>query len=137
MSSIQRIVFYDGECRFCNAAVSFILERDKRGQFHFAPRESAFAEHFFRVEGLKRPEVDSIIYCDGGNLFVESEAAMAIAKELGGVWSWIRMGRILPASWRNGLYRWVARNRYHWFGKAQKCRIPTVEQAGRFHFDVP
>jgi predicted DCC family thiol-disulfide oxidoreductase YuxK len=33
---------------------------------------------------------------------------------------------------RDLAYRWVARNRYRWFGKRDICRVPTPELKERF-----
>jgi len=30
------------------------------------------------------------------------------------------------------VYRWVARNRYRWFGKRDSCRVPSPEERERF-----
>jgi predicted DCC family thiol-disulfide oxidoreductase YuxK len=33
--------------------------------------------------------------------------------------------------WRP-LYRWIARNRYRWFGKRDHCRIPSAQHREQF-----
>jgi predicted DCC family thiol-disulfide oxidoreductase YuxK len=30
------------------------------------------------------------------------------------------------------VYKWIARNRYKWFGKKETCMIPTAEVRRRF-----
>lgn len=37
----HHIIFYDGECGFCNASVRWILSRDTHGIFRFASLQSA------------------------------------------------------------------------------------------------
>lgn len=32
---------------------------------------------------------------------------------------------------RDPIYRWIARNRYRWFGKRDTCRVPTAEERER------
>ena len=39
---------------------------------------------------------------------------------------------IVPPFLRDGAYRWVARNRYKWFGQRESCMLPTPELRGRF-----
>ena len=39
---------------------------------------------------------------------------------------------IVPRPVRDVVYKWIARNRYRWFGKRDTCRIPTPELKARF-----
>ena len=39
---------------------------------------------------------------------------------------------IVPRPIRDAVYRWIARNRYQWFGKRDTCRLPTLEERERF-----
>jgi predicted DCC family thiol-disulfide oxidoreductase YuxK len=40
---------------------------------------------------------------------------------------------IIPKPLRDGLYDWVARNRYRWFGKKEEgCWLPRPEWKNRF-----
>lgn len=83
------------------------------------------------------PSVDSILFFDGKVVLVESSAVVAIAERMPGVWSLVRFGKVLPQTWRDGLYRFIARNRYRWFGRSSACRLPSAHEAGRFHIDAP
>jgi predicted DCC family thiol-disulfide oxidoreductase YuxK len=40
--------------------------------------------------------------------------------------------RLIPAALRDALYRMIARNRYHWFGKSEQCMMPDPAVAARF-----
>ena len=33
---------------------------------------------------------------------------------------------------RTPVYRWIARNRYRWFGRRDACRVPTESERARF-----
>ena len=33
---------------------------------------------------------------------------------------------------RDAVYRWIARNRYRWFGRSEVCRVPTPALRARF-----
>ena len=131
------IVFYDGKCRFCDAWVRFILDHDAKGVFHFSPRESDFAQAFLSKHAQDLKGVDSLVLYDEGQFLYYSDAAIGIASRLPGIWSFVRFGRYIPKSWRDALYRYVARNRYRWFGQRETCRMPSPGEAKRFHFDHP
>jgi predicted DCC family thiol-disulfide oxidoreductase YuxK len=39
---------------------------------------------------------------------------------------------IIPRFIRDAVYRFIAVNRYKWFGKTDQCRVPTAEERERF-----
>ncbi len=122
------VVFFDGECNLCNGGVQFIIKRDKKKRFLFAPLQSAAgAEAKHNVH-----EVDSFILFHNGKYYIKSSAALHIAKLMGGLWPTLYAGIIIPRFLRDGIYEFVARNRYKWFGKRNECMIPTPELRARF-----
>ena len=60
------------------------------------------------------------------------EAALEIARRIGGVWSLLAVFRRVPRPIRNAVYDWIARHRYRWFGKTEACMIPRPEWKKRF-----
>ncbi len=44
----------------------------------------------------------------------------------------LAMALLVPRFIRDGIYGWIARNRYLWFGKRDVCLIPTEDIADRF-----
>jgi predicted DCC family thiol-disulfide oxidoreductase YuxK len=67
-----------------------------------------------------------------GRAFFRSEAAIRIFEGLGGPYRLACVGRVLPLRARDGLYNFVARNRFRWFGRRQTCYLPDPSQADRF-----
>ena len=57
---------------------------------------------------------------------------LRIARGLGGVWELAGVGGVLPRAWRDALYRFIAHNRYRWFGRQESCMLPTPELRARF-----
>lgn len=55
-----------------------------------------------------------------------------IANDLGGIYKLAMIFWIVPKIIRDGIYSWVARNRYKWFGKKESCRLPTAEERELF-----
>ena len=50
----------------------------------------------------------------------------------GGAWRLVALFRLVPHLLRDRLYRWIARNRYRWFGRREACMVPSPEMQGRF-----
>lgn len=130
MSVEQPIIFFDGVCNLCNRSVQFVLTRDKPGLFRFASLQSAFAQKFLaRFPG---DHGDSVLLYKDGRLYSRSNAALHIAGDLGFPWSMAKVFLLIPALLRDPVYRFIARNRYRWFGKRETCMMPEPGWAERF-----
>lgn len=122
-------VLFDGVCNLCNASINFIIDRDPKAYFRFAALQSDAAKQLGEtVTG----DPDSIILIEDGKRYDKSTAALRIARRLSGVWPVLYMGIILPRPLRDVIYRFIARNRYKWFGKSDACRLPSPELKARF-----
>lgn len=118
----KNIILFDGVCNLCNRSVDFVLKRDRKKQFYYVSLQSEEGKKL--VEHYRIPlDTDSVILIRNTKVFTESEAAIEIARMLPVPWKWLSILRFLPRGWRDGLYRWIARNRYRWFGKRKNCRI--------------
>ncbi len=65
--------------------------------------------------------IDSVVLKMKDELFVESEAILNLLKYLGGIYWLLYPLNWIPRGFRDSLYRYVARNRYRWFGKRNHC----------------
>ncbi len=127
------IVLFDGVCNLCHGAVQFILDRDPEGRFHFASLQSERGQALLREHGVTPTtgDPDTIYLLDEGRLFDRSTAALRIARRLTFPWWLGAAGLVVPRFVRDVAYRFVARNRYRWFGRTESCRIPTPELRAR------
>lgn len=130
----KKIILFDGVCNLCNGAVLFIIKRDDKDVFRFAALQSEVGQRLTSERNIDTEKIDSIILVDPGvAYFTRSTAALEIAKEFGGIWVLLRpFEYILPESLRDGIYNFIARNRYKWFGKKESCMIPTPELKAKF-----
>ncbi|MEJ2006247.1 MAG: thiol-disulfide oxidoreductase DCC family protein [Cyclobacteriaceae bacterium] len=127
-------MFFDGVCNLCNGFVDFILRRDPKGKFRFASLQSAAAEEYLRNHDVTTGnDPDSVVLLTPGDeVYTESTAVLRIAGILGGAWPLMKAFYIFPGWFRDRVYRWVAKNRYSWFGQRDTCRMPTEEERKRF-----
>ncbi len=126
------VVIFDGVCGLCNHSVDFIIKRDKKKRFVFAPNQSSAAQSLLETGNISAFDVDTIYLYDNGEFYDKSTAVLRIASDLPWPWKAASVGRFLPRAARDGLYGFVATNRYRWFGKHETCRIPTPEERSRF-----
>ncbi|MXN90674.1 DUF393 domain-containing protein [Flavobacterium sp. Sd200] len=129
----KKIVLFDGVCNLCDSTVQFLIKRDKKDIFRFVPIQSALGQQIIKHIGIDTSKTDSIIlYEPGQAYYYKAEAAIKIAKELGGVYSVLNIFSILPKSLNNLVYDYVARNRYKWYGKKDACMMPTPQMKAKF-----
>lgn len=126
------LILFDGVCNLCAWAVRFIIERDPAGVFRFAPLQSDLGQRLLTEHGLDPTSLDSFVLIEDGTAHKESSAALRVARRLSGAWPLFYAAIILPRFLRDPLYRFIARNRYRWFGKQDSCLMPTPELRVRF-----
>jgi len=126
------IVLFDGVCNLCSGSVQFLLERDLEGIFRFASLQSEVGRSLMTRHGLDPDALGSVVLIEEGRAWQESSAALRIARHLPGAWKLLRIFAVIPRPLRDAIYRWIARNRYRWFGKTESCWLPTPELRGRF-----
>lgn len=124
------VILFDGVCNLCNGAVRFVINRDKKDYFRFAPIQSEVAKELTGIENIK--ESSTIILVEDGKIYHRSAAALRICKNLSGGWRLLYGLIILPKFIRDAVYNFIAKNRFKWFGKKDECMIPTVENKAKF-----
>jgi predicted DCC family thiol-disulfide oxidoreductase YuxK len=129
-------ILFDGVCNLCNGFVQFVIRHDPKGHFRFAALQSQAAQEMLARHGVVTAhlptEPESVLLLSGGRLYSHSTAVLRIAHALGGGWRLAGLGWVLPRAWRDALYRFVARNRYRWFGREESCMLPTPALKARF-----
>jgi predicted DCC family thiol-disulfide oxidoreductase YuxK len=128
----NQIIIFDGICNFCNGAVNFIIRRDSRAAFKFAPMQSKEAQELLQKYQIPEAGYDSFVLIKNGQPFLRTNAALEITKDLDGFWFMFRAFKIVPAVVRDYFYRILARNRYTLFGKRAACMMPKKEVRDRF-----
>lgn len=133
------LVLYDGQCGLCHGLVRFVLQRDPRGQFHFAALQSAAAARLLAPTG-GLPNTLTTLYVlpdyrqsHAGTCHIKARGALFILRRLGWPWRsaawWLGA---LPAPWLDWGYERIARNRHRFLGPRQTCFRPNPEHRGRF-----
>ncbi|MEO7312484.1 MAG: thiol-disulfide oxidoreductase DCC family protein [Chitinophagaceae bacterium] len=128
----QPVVLFDGVCNLCSSAVQFIIKHDKKKQFRFASLQSHFGQKILNENNLSPTDLSSFILLENGKIYTKSAGALRVVKELNAAWPLLYGFTIVPPFIRNGVYNWVAKNRYKWFGKQEACWLPTPELKARF-----
>jgi hypothetical protein len=129
----KKIILFDGFCNLCESSVQFVIKHDKKDIFRFVALQSDLGKEIVNHIGLASKHIDSVILYEPGISYnYKSAAAIEIAKDLGGIFHFGTLFRIIPSSLRNMLYDYVAKNRYLWYGRKESCLIPSAEIISKF-----
>jgi predicted DCC family thiol-disulfide oxidoreductase YuxK len=126
------IVLFDGVCNLCNGLVQFLIKRDPQEQFRFASLQSEVGASLLETYGFSPQQRDTVVVIADGKAYGRSDAALKIARRLGGAWQVFNIFRLMPRPMRDVLYDLVAARRYRWFGQKEQCMVPSPENRTRF-----
>jgi len=126
------IVLFDGVCNFCIGSLQWLLRMDRRERLRFGTLQSDAGTELLARCGLPEEYDESMVVVEGDRAYTDSDAVVRLAWLLGFPWALGSVASIAPKSLRDRVYRWVARNRYDWFGKREQCLVPDDNLRDRF-----
>ena len=126
------IVLFDGVCNVCSSSVNFVIKRDAKRYFLFAPLQSPAGRAWQERLGLDAESLDTTVLIEDGRAYLRSAAALRIARKLGGLYPLFYAFIVIPPFLRDFAYDWFARRRYRWFGRRDACMTPTQDVRDRF-----
>lgn len=116
------VILFDGQCNMCNKCIRFVSARDANDRFRFAPLQSPAAERLMSQFNCGPADTSSVLLIEQGSLYRQSTAALRITQQLRSPWWLLSALRVVPECLRNGVYQWIARRRYQWFGRSDVCQ---------------
>lgn len=129
----KKIILFDGVCNLCDKTVQKIIEADTNDHFRFTSLQSEIGQKILDYIGVDKNKMDSIVlYIPGEAYYIKSQAALQIAKYLGGKYSLLTPLTILPTSLADLAYNYIAKNRYKWYGKKETCMLPDQDLLKKF-----
>jgi len=132
LSYAKPVILFDGLCNLCNNSIRFIIKHDRKKAFVFSAIQSDTGQAITGSNLQTENNLYSILLLYRGEIYDRSEAMLKVAEIIGGMWAMASIFRILPRSFRDTLYDFVARRRYRWFGKRDSCMLPDEEIKSRF-----
>ncbi len=121
LSHHNDILVYDGACVLCNGYITYMLKHDTYNRVVIAPLQSKMGSL------LLKPEEDSVYLLRMGKLYDQSDVGLRVAQFLPFPHNLPYMFLLVPRKIRNLVYRWIARNRFRWFGRNDSCKLISIE----------
>jgi predicted DCC family thiol-disulfide oxidoreductase YuxK len=122
--SNARIIVFDGICHVCSGGVRFLAHHRIEPPFELIPMQSTEGRALLVEYGIDVEDPSTFLVLDRGLVLTQSDASIHIMAAMGGLWRLVVVARVIPRSWRDWLYRLLARNRYRWFGRRSTCYLP-------------
>ncbi len=126
------ILLFDGHCNLCNAWVQFIVKKDASSTIRFASLQSVAGRRLLEEHKIDENYIESLVFFEEERFSVSSTAALRTLSYLDSWQKHLIFLAVVPRSLRDLVYRFIARNRYKWFGRREQCMIPTTELSKRF-----
>lgn len=126
------MIFYDGDCGFCNATVSFVLKNRKHDNFLFIPMQSDRAKNELSEFDVDLTTLSTFYFLKDAKLYQKSNAALQLCKELKRPLNLLSALLIVPRPIRDFVYNWIAKRRLRL--SKQKCYLPSEEERKLFIF---
>ena len=117
----QPVVLFDGECSLCSSSVRFLLRHNQKGNLSFVSLQSEIGSQILLHAGKTFQSSDTLLLLQDNKLYGYSTAALKITEYLGFPLRLLRYLIIVPPVIRDSFYRFIARNRYRWFGRKSFC----------------
>lgn len=132
----RALLLYDGVCALCNGVVKFLMKRDRRDRFRYAPLQSGLGREVLARFGILEFPDGVVLVANAltaeERLYQRSDAVGACLRLLDGPWRAVgRALGLIPRWLREWGYGVVARYRYRVFGRYDSCPVPSPEERGR------
>lgn len=130
----KHLILFDGVCNLCNSSVLYVIKRDKKNKFLFAPLQSKTGKTIINKFNIDTTQTDSILLFKPSfyKIYSKSSAALHISKSLDFPVKFLAIFLIIPDFIRDWFYDYIAKNRYKWYGKKESCMIPTPDLKAKF-----
>ncbi|MCW3786085.1 thiol-disulfide oxidoreductase DCC family protein [Plebeiibacterium sediminum] len=132
MNTRRPLVLFDGYCSLCSSVVSFILAYEKNSDLIFAPLHSSCSKNILLKYNLSADTMNTVVLIKDDQVFMKSAAVFEIASYLKMPYRIVKFGGFLPVLWSDFVYDTIAKNRFVWFKRNEKCFLGGGENSSRF-----
>ncbi|MDO9511123.1 MAG: thiol-disulfide oxidoreductase DCC family protein [Bacteroidales bacterium] len=132
MKENDNIILFDGVCNLCCGIVKFVIKRDSDAIFRFASHQGMQGQELLKRFDLPEDDLDSFVLIKNDLVFLKATASLEVFKSIGWPWKVFYVFILIPEPLRNGIYGFIAKKRYRWFGRKESCMIPSAEIMDRF-----
>lgn len=130
------LILFDGYCNLCHSMVRFVLKKDKKRIFVFAPLQGPTSKKVFKDFPKLYTQLDSFILLENYQtedplVWMKAKGVLRVSGLLGGWYHLFSWMAYLPGFLVNPFYNFVAKRRFRLFGTSSSL-LPDPKYKKRF-----
>ena len=128
---IDKIVYFDGICGLCDWFVNFLVIIDTNNNLKFSTLQGTSGQVLLSSLKMDLKEYNTVLFKINDQVYTKSTAVFKIIESVGGFYKVFLIFNLLPTKLNDWIYSKVAKNRYKYFGKLDKCDITKFNIPGQ------
>ena len=129
---IDKVVYFDGVCGLCDWSVNLLVKMDTQKNLKFSSLQGKSGQILLSDLKIDLNEFSTVLFKVNDQVYTKSTAVFKIIQSIGGFFKILLIFNLLPTRFNDWLYFKVAKYRYKYFGKLDKCDISKFNTPGQF-----
>ena len=129
---IDKVVYFDGVCGLCDWSVNLLVKMDTQKNLKFSSLQGKSGQILLSDLKIDLNEFNTVLFKVNDQVYTKSTAVFKIIQSIGGFFKILLIFNLLPTRFNDWIYGKVAKYRYNYFGKLDKCDISKFNTPGQF-----
>ena len=129
---IDKVVYFDGVCGLCDWSVNLLVKMDTQKNLKFSSLQGKSGQILLSDLKIDLNEFNTVLFKVNDQVYTKSTAVFKIIQSIGGFFKILLIFNLLPTRVNDWIYGKVAKYRYKYFGKLDKCDISKFNTPGQF-----
>tara|TARA_B100000767_G_scaffold151110_1_gene142238 strand:- start:140 stop:547 length:408 start_codon:yes stop_codon:yes gene_type:complete len=129
---IDKVVYFDGVCGLCDWSVNLLVKMDTQKNLKFSSLQGKSGQILLSDLKIDLNEFNTVLFKVNDQVYTKSTAVFKIIQSIGGFFKILLIFNLLPTRFNDWVYSKVAKYRYKYFGKLDKCDISKFNTPGQF-----
>lgn len=132
MIEISKVLFFDGDCNFCNRSVQFFYSKNKNKSLFYSSLQSDFAKSVLPSKFLEKTPLDTMYFYSNGVYYSKSTAVLKALKHVSSPFKYFSFFIVVPLFIRNFIYDVISKRRHNIIRESNSCSILSADD--KFYF---
>jgi predicted DCC family thiol-disulfide oxidoreductase YuxK len=129
---IDKVVYFDGVCGLCDWSVNLLVKMDTQKNLKFSSLQGKSGQILLSDLKIDLNEFNTVLFKVNDQVYTKSTAVFKIIQSIGGFFKILLIFNLLPTRFNDWIYGKIAKYRYKYFGKLDKCDISKFNTPGQF-----
>ena len=129
---IDKVVYFDGVCGLCDWSVNLLVKMDTQKNLKFSSLQGKSGQILLSDLKIDLNEFSTVLFKVNDQVYTKSTAVFKIIQSIGGFFKILLIFNLLPTRFNDWVYSKIAKYRYKYFGKLDKCDISKFNTPGQF-----